>query len=308
MRLKTAALALLALASTFAGVTLGGAPASAAPAPAAAQSASVMAQPAFQLPFPCGQSWNGDNDNSSAHRSYEIDFNRGNSGGADEGDTVVAAASGKVTISAHQGSRNGYGNLIKIDHGGWYTYYAHLRVRSVGLGAQVAQGQKIGEVGHTSKPGNNITAHLHYEVRVDGSYPGNIKPAYFNGTRFGYPNQTLTSRNSCDGTSNPYAATDVCEGYSVIDSAKLAGSAGTVYLLYSASSGKNCVATIKGTSLGKASATSAYLEVQGSTRQTDQGEFSYYAGPVSAAASNQCVKWGGSVGNVKYDSDFEHCD
>nr|WP_312873399.1 M23 family metallopeptidase [Kibdelosporangium persicum] len=43
------------------------------------------------------------------------------------------------------------------DHGGgWSTYYAHLRVRSAALKAQVSRGQKIGEVGNTSKPGNNI--------------------------------------------------------------------------------------------------------------------------------------------------------
>jgi hypothetical protein len=269
---------------------------------------AAAAQPTFQLPFPCGQTWNGNSSNSSAHRSYELDFNRGNSAGADLGDTVVAAAAGKVVISAHQGSQNGYGNLVKIDHGdGWYTYYAHLRVRSVSLGAQVRQGQKIGEVGNTSKPGNNISPHLHYEVRVDGSYPGNIRPAYFNGVRFGYPDQNLTSKNTCAG-SNPYDAAEVCgSGYSVIDSAAL-GSAGTVYLLYNSANANNCVTTIKATSIGTASATSAYLEVQGSSRITDSGNFAYYAGPVKREAGSTCVRWGGSVGSATYDSPFEHCD
>src|SRR4051794_23088867 len=110
------------------------------------------ARPAFQLPFPCGQNWNGDSDNSSAHRSYEIDFNRGGTADADLGDTVSAAAGGTVLTSAHQGSANGYGNLIVIDHGGgWRSFYAHLSKRSVSAGAKVSQGQKIGEVGNTSK-------------------------------------------------------------------------------------------------------------------------------------------------------------
>lgn len=294
MKIRTAA---LALATALSGLVL--------------SNAQASAEPLFQLPFPCGQAWNGDSDNSSAHQSWELDFNRGSSAGADEGDTVVAAAAGTVVISAHQGSANGYGNLVKIDHGGgWTTYYAHLRVRNVAVGDTVAQGRKIGEVGHTSKPGNNISAHLHYEVRSSGSYPSNVKPAYFNGVRFGYPNQTLTSRNTCDGggSDNPHDAAEVCgTGYSVIDTAQLPGSAGAVSLLYDASTGRNCVATIKGTSIGTASATTAYLEVQGQARVTDQGDFTYYAGPVSAAAADKCVKWGGSVGTAAYDSDFEHC-
>jgi hypothetical protein len=267
-------------------------------------------RPAFQLPFPCGQTWNGDSDNSSAHRSFEIDFNRGSTADADLGDSVVAAAAGRVITSSHQGSANGYGNLVVIDHGGgWRSFYAHLRVRSVGVGATVSRGQKIGEVGNTSKPGNNISPHLHFEIRTtDASYPASIQPAFFNGVRFGYPNQTLRSNNGCGGTTNPHTPTEVCgAGYDVIDQAPL-GSAGTVYLLYNAAAEDNCVATIKATSIGTASPTSAYLEVQGRTRATDSGSFAFYAGPVRASAPNTCVKWGGSVGTATYNSPFEHCD
>ncbi|MGW4794389.1 M23 family metallopeptidase [Nonomuraea sp. NPDC004297] len=271
---------------------------------------STLAAPSFQLPFPCGQSWTGNSSGSSAHTSYEIDFNRGSSASADLGDTVVAAAAGTVVISAHQGSTNGYGNLVKIDHGGgWTSYYAHLNARSVTAGAQVTQGQKVGTVGQTSKPGNNISPHLHFEVREGTSYPSNVRKAVFNGTTFGYPNQTLTSKNKCGGggTTNPHTATSVCgTGYKVIDSAAL-GSAGTAYLLYNSANGNNCVATIKKTSLGTATATSAYLEVQGKTRVTDSGSFAYYAGPVRAAAAGKCVKWGGKAGSSVYDSPFEHC-
>ncbi|WP_248963067.1 M23 family metallopeptidase [Sphaerisporangium perillae] len=276
---------------------------------ALAPSASAAGpRPNFQMPFPCNQSWTGNSSASSAHQSWEIDWNRGSTADADLGDTVVAAAAGTVVISAHQGSTNGFGNLVKIDHGGgWSTYYAHLRVRSVSVGAQVSQGEKIGEVGNTSKPGNNISPHLHYEVRTtDTSYPANIQKAVFNGTTFGYPIQTLTSHN-CSGSNNPYSPEEVCgSGYSVIDSAAL-GSAGRVYLLYNTSNAYNCVATIKSTSVGSATATSAYLEVQGKSRITDSGNFSYYAGPVRASASNTCVKWGGKAGSSTYDSAFEHC-
>ncbi|MDP4503345.1 M23 family metallopeptidase [Nonomuraea turcica] len=270
---------------------------------------STLATPAFQLPFPCGQSWTGNSSNSSAHRSYEIDFNRGSTADADLGDTVVAAAAGTVVISAHQGSANGFGNLVKIDHGGgWQTFYAHLNVRSVSAGARVTQGQKIGTLGKTSKPGNNISPHLHYEVRQGTGYPGNIRKAIFNGVTFGYPNQTLTSKNACGGGgTNPHTPQEVCgSGYKVIDSAAL-GTAGTAYLLYNTGNGNNCVATIKKTSLGTASAASAFLEVEGKPRVTDSGNFAYYAGPVRAAAAGKCVKWGGKAGSATYTSPFEHC-
>jgi hypothetical protein len=109
------------------------------------------------------------------------------------------------------------------------------------------------------------------------------------------------------GTPNPHTAESVCgSGFKVIDSAAL-GTAGTVYLLYNTATSNNCVATIKKTSVGTASAVSAYLEVQGKTRVTDAGNFAYYAGPVRAAAADKCVKWGGKAGTFVYDSGFEHC-
>src|SRR5262245_49320690 len=78
--------------------------------------AVAQAAPAFQVPFPCGQTWHGNSSSSSAHQNWEIDFNRGSGGSADLGDTVVAAAEGTVRTAAHQGSANGYGNLVKIEH------------------------------------------------------------------------------------------------------------------------------------------------------------------------------------------------
>ncbi|WP_410675006.1 sialidase family protein [Amycolatopsis sp. cmx-4-68] len=95
-------------------------------------------------------------------------------------------------------------------------------------------------------------------------------------------------------------------GYSVIDTAPL-GTAGTAYLAYNAANGKNCVSAMKSTSAGTATQTSAYLEVQGQQRLTDTGAFSYFAGPVAAAAADKCVKWGGSADGQAYNSEFEHC-
>ncbi|WP_433333831.1 M23 family metallopeptidase [Spirillospora sp. CA-294931] len=183
-----------------AGAALVGATATGAPAESVRVApVAALAAPAFELPFPCGQSWTGNSTNSTAHRSWEIDFNRGSTAGADLGDTVTASAAGTVATSAHQGSANGYGNLVVIDHGGgWKSYYAHLQSRAVSFGQRVARGQKLGAVGDTSKPGNDISPHLHYEQRLGTGYPGNIQKAAFHGRTFGYPQQTLKSQN-CDG-------------------------------------------------------------------------------------------------------------
>jgi hypothetical protein len=155
------------------------------------------AEPAFQLPFPCGQTWHGNNTASNAHVSpWELDFNNGD----DHGKPVLAAAAGTVEIAAYQNS-NGYGNLVKIRHGSsnYYTYYAHLSGMTVSQGASVSQGQLIGYVGDTSAEAD-ILPHLHYEVRYGASgYPGNLRPAVFNGVRFPYPDGDVTSRN-CGAT------------------------------------------------------------------------------------------------------------
>ncbi|WP_179945353.1 hypothetical protein [Luteipulveratus mongoliensis] len=109
------------------------------------------------------------------------------------------------------------------------------------------------------------------------------------------------------GPTNPYTPGKICgSGYKVIDSQAL-GKSGRAYLLYNSGNGKNCVTTLKATSLGKKSAVSSFLEVKGAKRSTDSGKFSYYAGPISKSASGKCVKWGGSVGTAAYTSKFEHC-
>ncbi|WP_239129838.1 M23 family metallopeptidase [Sinosporangium siamense] len=281
----------------------------------------ATAAPAFQLPFTCGESWRGTTSSSAHGSKWEIDFNRGNSPDADLGSAVLASAAGRVVTSAHQGNSNGFGNLVKIEHaGGLASYYAHLNARFVKAGDTVARGQRIGTVGKTTMASRKgMPAHLHYEVRAKtGTWPNNIKPAVFNGVRFGYPTQTLTSKNCGGGGEskpqpgpkpggNPYSPERVCgSGYKRIDSAPL-GKAATVFLLYNSANGHNCVTTVKNTGTGGKSAVSAYLEVKGKRRTTDSGNFQYYAGPVRAYAKGVCVKWGGSAGATRYNSPFEHC-
>jgi murein DD-endopeptidase MepM/ murein hydrolase activator NlpD len=87
----------------------------------------------------------------------------------------VAAGCGAPIYAAHAGSvayaglYGGYGNYIRINHGGGITTaYGHIvdggiLVRS---GQQVAVGQVIARVGST---GHSTGCHLHFEVRINGT-------------------------------------------------------------------------------------------------------------------------------------------
>jgi hypothetical protein len=121
----------------------------------------------------------------------------------------------------------------------------------------------------------------------------------------------LGAAQSAAAKPNPYTPERVCgAGYKQVDRAGLqsgGAAVGTVYLLYDAASGFNCVVTVKSASVGAKTAASAYLEVQGRQRVTDAGRFAFYAGPVRAAAPGRCVRWGGSYGAVRRDMPFGHC-
>ncbi|MCC6904958.1 MAG: M23 family metallopeptidase [Anaerolineae bacterium] len=81
---------------------------------------------------------------------------------------IYAAETGVVVFAGWH--RDGYGELIIIDHGeGWTTYYGHLSSRFVGCGDQVSKGQYIAQMGMT---GNATGIHLHFEVR-DADAPQN---------------------------------------------------------------------------------------------------------------------------------------
>ena len=85
--------------------------------------------------------------------------------GADEGEAICAAKSGRVIFS---GTADGYGNYIKIDHGGGLeTAYGHCSVLAANVGDEVEKGQTIAYVGST---GNSTGPHLHFEVKIDGEF------------------------------------------------------------------------------------------------------------------------------------------
>ena len=98
------------------------------------------------------------------------------SGANASGSLVVAGASGVVTEAGW--STGGYGNYVMIDHGnGVETLYAHMLDNSlmVSAGDHVTKGYAIGRVGNT---GYSFGAHLHFEVRINGT---RVNPAWYIG-------------------------------------------------------------------------------------------------------------------------------
>ncbi|MBA2637448.1 MAG: M23 family metallopeptidase, partial [Solirubrobacterales bacterium] len=83
---------------------------------------------------------------------------------APQGTPIRAADSGRVVLLGFTG---GYGNYTCVQHNAsTSTCYAHQSRYGTSNGASVAKGQVIGYVGNT---GNSFGAHLHFEVRVNGT-------------------------------------------------------------------------------------------------------------------------------------------
>jgi murein DD-endopeptidase MepM/ murein hydrolase activator NlpD len=79
------------------------------------------------------------------------------------GSPVFAAVDGVVRVA---GGASGYGNLVRIDHGGGFaTGYAHLSKVMVRPGQSVRKGQQIGRSGNS---GLSTGPHLHFETTRNG--------------------------------------------------------------------------------------------------------------------------------------------
>ena len=100
----------------------------------------------------------------------QADFHSGLDISGIHGQQVHSPADGMVTIAGYNGS---YGNQITIDHGfGLTTRYGHLSRFQVMVGQRVRRGQVIGYVGST---GRSTSAHLHYEVLMNGQLTDPLK-------------------------------------------------------------------------------------------------------------------------------------
>ncbi|KUL47655.1 spore-associated protein A [Streptomyces sp. NRRL F-4489] len=96
-------------------------------------------------------------------------------------------------------------------------------------------------------------------------------------------------------------------GYGVVNSVPV-GAKGTVYLTYSAKTGKNCVVTVRN-SPGKPVFVLAELgpSDHSSDPVFDSGTFTTYAGPVYLAAKGRCVDWGGAIESVSVRVTASNC-
>jgi Meckel syndrome type 1 protein len=95
-----------------------------------------------------------------AHLGIDID--------GETGDWVRAAAAGIVVVAGVPASGySGYGTIIVVAHADHVTtLYAHLSRVTVAPGETVAPGDLVGEMGCT---GSCTGAHLHFEVRENGT-------------------------------------------------------------------------------------------------------------------------------------------
>tara|TARA_R110002050_G_scaffold57423_3_gene128868 strand:+ start:19647 stop:20471 length:825 start_codon:yes stop_codon:yes gene_type:complete len=107
----------------------------------------------------------------SSSYGYRIDpfngkktFHSGIDFAAKEGTEVVAVADGMVSFI---GERNGYGELIEIDHGnGYVTRYAHNEKITAKTGDRIKKGEAIALLGST---GRSTGPHVHFEVLREGT-------------------------------------------------------------------------------------------------------------------------------------------
>ncbi|MFF4796579.1 M23 family metallopeptidase, partial [Streptomyces sp. NPDC001276] len=137
---------------------------------------AVGPRPDFRAPWPCGEVRDYYHHSSEVHNA--LDFNI--AGSADRGTPALASASGTVVDVVPMPNSSGYGNYVRVDHGGrWTTLVAHLDRITVTNGQYVRSGDELGKVGTT---GNSSGPHLHYEQEADGQN----QPIVIDGTALRY--------------------------------------------------------------------------------------------------------------------------
>lgn len=119
----------------------------------------------FQFPCP-GYSRISEAYGNRIHPILKVpQFHNGIDIAAASGTAILAAYDGQVVSAAYNSSM---GNYVMIDHGdGLYTIYMHASKLYVSNGKMVKKGDKIAAVGST---GRSTGPHLHFSVRMNGSY------------------------------------------------------------------------------------------------------------------------------------------
>ncbi|MFI1739911.1 spore-associated protein A [Streptomyces sioyaensis] len=119
---------------------------------------------------------------------------------------------------------------------------------------------------------------------------------------------TMATATTASAAPKAAAYNGACgSGYRVVNSVPVTGK-GTVYLTYSAKTGKNCVVTVRNKA-GKAVQMSAYVTAtNGSSPWVyDSGKYTAYAGPVYLPGKGICVDWGGSIESVAVSVSGSNC-
>lgn len=267
---------------------------------------SAVDRPMFQLPFECGETWNG-NTQESNDPPEAIDFN----GTGIAGTPVTVSALGEVVHVQTEDSADvdGHGNAVFVEHDdGWFTTYAHLDEIADGLqpGDFLGRGAVIGTVGSS---GDAAEPQLRYEQRT-GDYAGEAEEVHLNGEPVHYyGDQDYLSGNACD--SNPHTPEELCgeEFVSEVDSAELLMDDylhGVVHLLadYSDDVHRFCAVTLKHYDAGVRGPIEVSLSAFGD-EETDSGDYDYYAGPVfmELEPGSDCMTYRGEVDGVWHESD-----
>ena len=152
-------------------LTPGSSTASAAATAAAASAASASAKPAPAVSPPAASASTGRDEDVGwiwpspgvLLAGFDEAKNKGLDIGGKAGDSVMAAADGRV-VYAGAGLR-GYGNLIILKHNNTYlTAYAHNQTLLVKEDQNVQKGQKIAEMGNSDAD----RVKLHFEIRRQG--------------------------------------------------------------------------------------------------------------------------------------------
>ncbi len=126
--------------------------------------AEQEAEPAGRLLPPLGDIRSGSGFGPRVHPIFgSVRMHNGLDMGAPSGMPIRSVADGVVVMAM---ARQGFGNVIVIDHGGRIaSLYAHQSAFEVGFGEEVVEGQIIGYVGST---GYSTGPHLHLELRSFG--------------------------------------------------------------------------------------------------------------------------------------------
>lgn len=111
--------------------------------------------------------------NGRTHKG--VDINHTGGGNTDKGAPIVATHDGTVTrlVTIDDGDKDAGGNRVQItsSDGNISTSYMHLDAinSDIKLGTVIAEGQQIGTMGGSGKGKSDAyTAHLHYEIKIDG--------------------------------------------------------------------------------------------------------------------------------------------